>query len=77
MPLVLYKFGLQVWCCLGFFKSGWWSFCWLVLYCIRQTDLKSLIAYSSIAIGAIMTLRYWGGLILELEVEPTFLAPSR
>jgi NADH-ubiquinone oxidoreductase chain 4 len=32
---------------------------------IRQTDLKSLIAYSSVAhmgivIGGIMTLRYWG-----------------
>ena len=35
------------------------------LFCIRQTDLKSLIAYSSVAhmgmvIGGIMTLRYWG-----------------
>jgi NADH-ubiquinone oxidoreductase chain 4 len=35
------------------------------LICIRQTDLKSLIAYSSIAhigivIGGIMTISYWG-----------------
>lgn len=35
------------------------------LFCIRQTDLRSLIAYSSVAhmgmvIGGIMTLRYWG-----------------
>ena len=37
------------------------------LFCMRQTDLKSLIAYSSVAhismvIGGIMTLRYSGGL---------------
>nr|YP_009351061.1 NADH dehydrogenase subunit 4 [Anhangatermes macarthuri]AQP28473.1 NADH dehydrogenase subunit 4 [Anhangatermes macarthuri] len=35
------------------------------LFCMRQTDLKSLIAYSSVAhmsmvIGGIMTLNYWG-----------------
>jgi NADH-ubiquinone oxidoreductase chain 4 len=35
------------------------------LICLRQTDLKSLIAYSSVAhmgvvIGGIITLRYWG-----------------
>jgi NADH-ubiquinone oxidoreductase chain 4 len=35
------------------------------LFCIRQTDLKSLIAYSSVAhismvIGGIITLSYWG-----------------
>lgn len=35
------------------------------LICIRQTDLKSLIAYSSVAhigivIGGLMTLNYWG-----------------
>jgi|SRR5215510_6553497 len=35
------------------------------LFCIRQTDLKSLIAYSSVAhismvIGGIITLNYWG-----------------
>ena len=35
------------------------------LFCMRQTDLKSLIAYSSVAhismvIGGIMTLSYWG-----------------
>jgi NADH-ubiquinone oxidoreductase chain 4 len=37
------------------------------LFCICQTDLKSLIAYSSVAhiimvIGGITTLSYWGGL---------------
>jgi NADH-ubiquinone oxidoreductase chain 4 len=35
------------------------------LICIRQTDLKSLIAYSSVAhisivIGGIITMSYWG-----------------
>nr|AQP28009.1 NADH dehydrogenase subunit 4 [Odontotermes sp. D TB-2017] len=40
----------------GFFVS---------LFCLRQTDLKSLIAYSSVAhmgmvIGGIMTFGYWG-----------------
>jgi NADH-ubiquinone oxidoreductase chain 4 len=35
------------------------------LICIRQTDLKSLIAYSSVAhmgivIGGIITISYWG-----------------
>jgi NADH-ubiquinone oxidoreductase chain 4 len=35
------------------------------LICMRQTDLKSLIAYSSVAhmgivFGGIMTFRYWG-----------------
>jgi NADH:ubiquinone oxidoreductase subunit 4 (subunit M) len=35
------------------------------LFCMRQTDLKSLIAYSSVAhigivIGGIMTMGYWG-----------------
>nr|YP_009250566.1 NADH dehydrogenase subunit 4 [Heterotermes cf. paradoxus AUS88]YP_009250579.1 NADH dehydrogenase subunit 4 [Heterotermes cf. paradoxus AUS103]AMX22895.1 NADH dehydrogenase subunit 4 [Heterotermes cf. paradoxus AUS88]AMX22908.1 NADH dehydrogenase subunit 4 [Heterotermes cf. paradoxus AUS103] len=35
------------------------------LFCMRQTDLKSLIAYSSVAhmgmvIGGIMTMNYWG-----------------
>jgi NADH-ubiquinone oxidoreductase chain 4 len=35
------------------------------LFCIRQTDLKSLIAYSSVVhmsmvIGGIRTLSYWG-----------------
>ncbi|PNF18954.1 NADH-ubiquinone oxidoreductase chain 4 [Cryptotermes secundus] len=38
------------------------------LICMRQTELKSLIAYSSVAhiglvIGGIMTLRYWGVVI--------------
>jgi len=42
-------------CCL-------WS---LSLFCIRQNDLKSLIAYSLVAhmrmvIGGIITLSYWG-----------------
>jgi hypothetical protein len=40
---------------------------YLILFCIRQTDLKPLIAYSSVVhismvIGGIMTLSYWGGL---------------
>jgi NADH:ubiquinone oxidoreductase subunit 2 (subunit N) len=35
------------------------------LFCLRQTDLRSLIAYSSVAhmgtvIGGIMTFGYWG-----------------
>jgi NADH-ubiquinone oxidoreductase chain 4 len=35
------------------------------LICIRQTDLKSLIAYSTVAhmgivIGGIITISYWG-----------------
>jgi NADH:ubiquinone oxidoreductase subunit 4 (subunit M) len=39
----------------------WWSF--VTLFCVRQTDLKKLIAYYSIAhisiaIGGIMTLSY-------------------
>jgi len=60
---VLFRFGFRfgfVWVALrlvgGLFVS---------LFCIRQTDLKSLIAYSSVAhmsivIGGIMTLSYWG-----------------
>nr|WNL53895.1 NADH dehydrogenase subunit 4 [Microtermes mariae] len=60
---VLFKFGFVfsfIWISLslvgGFFVS---------LFCMRQTDLKSLIAYSSVAhmsmvIGGIMTLSYWG-----------------
>jgi NADH:ubiquinone oxidoreductase subunit 4 (subunit M) len=40
----------------------WWS---VSLFCIRQNDLKSLIAYYFVAhmimiIGGIMTLSYWG-----------------
>jgi len=36
----------------------------VILFCIRQSDLKSLIAYSSaahmsIVIGGIITLSYW------------------
>jgi NADH-ubiquinone oxidoreductase chain 4 len=58
---VLFKFGFVfgfVWVALrlvgGFFVS---------LFCMRQTDLKSLIAYSSVAhismvIGGIITLNY-------------------
>lgn len=60
---ILYKFGFRfgvVWVSLrlvgGLFVS---------LFCMRQTDLKSLIAYSSVAhismvIGGIITLSYWG-----------------
>ncbi|WP_160522780.1 NADH dehydrogenase subunit 4, partial [Escherichia coli] len=49
-----------VWVILGVFGG------FLVrLFCMRQTDLRSLIAYSSVAhmgmvIGGVMTLRYWG-----------------
>jgi NADH-ubiquinone oxidoreductase chain 4 len=57
---------------MDFFK---WSFIWISvsligglvvsLICIRQTDLKPLIAYSSVAhmgivIGGIITMSYWG-----------------
>nr|YP_009350268.1 NADH dehydrogenase subunit 4 [Apilitermes longiceps]AQP26718.1 NADH dehydrogenase subunit 4 [Apilitermes longiceps] len=58
------------------FKFGFsFSFIWISLslvgglavslFCMRQTDLKSLIAYSSVAhmsmvIGGIMTMNYWG-----------------
>ena len=35
------------------------------LFCMRQTDLRPVIAYSSVAhmimiIGGVMTFRYWG-----------------
>jgi NADH:ubiquinone oxidoreductase subunit 4 (subunit M) len=48
---------------LSCFKFGWCFF--VSLFCIRQTDLKSLIAYSSVAhisidICGIVTLSYWG-----------------
>jgi len=41
------------------------------LFCIRQTDLKSLIAYSSVAYismvtGGNITLNYWGVVALSL-----------
>jgi len=60
---VLFKFGFRfsiVWVALGLVGGLFVS-----LFCIRQTDLKSLIAYSSVAhirmvIGGIMTLSYWG-----------------
>jgi NADH-ubiquinone oxidoreductase chain 4 len=57
----------------GFFKCGFfWISVSLIgglvvsLICIRQTDLKSLVAYSCVAhmgivIGGIITLSYWGG----------------
>nr|WHM51753.1 NADH dehydrogenase subunit 4 [Reticulitermes virginicus] len=60
---VLFSFGFSI------------GFIWVVLslvggllvslFCMRQTDLKSLIAYSSVAhmsmvIGGIMTMSYWG-----------------
>nr|YP_010987632.1 NADH dehydrogenase subunit 4 [Oxytelus finitimus]WON66051.1 NADH dehydrogenase subunit 4 [Oxytelus finitimus] len=39
--------------------------CIISLVCLRQTDMKSLIAYSSVAhmsliIGGVMTMNYWG-----------------
>nr|QXT44266.1 NADH dehydrogenase subunit 4 [Apicotermes occultus] len=54
-----FSFGL-VWVVLGLVGGLFVS-----LFCMRQTDLKSLIAYSSVAhmsmvIGGIMTLSYWG-----------------
>jgi len=60
---VLFKFGFRfsiIWVALGLVGGLFVS-----LFCIRQTDLKSLIAYSSVAhmrmiIGGIMTLSYWG-----------------
>nr|WNL54337.1 NADH dehydrogenase subunit 4 [Amitermes foreli] len=60
---VLYKFGFSfgvVWVSLSLVGGLFVS-----LFCMRQTDLKSLIAYSSVAhmsmvIGGIMTLSYWG-----------------
>nr|QZK22190.1 NADH dehydrogenase subunit 4 [Amitermes sp. QLD_299] len=60
---VLYSFGFS-------FGVFWVSLSlvgglFVSLFCMRQTDLKSLIAYSSVAhmsmvIGGIMTLSYWG-----------------
>jgi len=60
---VLFKFGFRfgiIWISLSLVGGLFVS-----LFCMRQTDLKSLIAYSSVAhismvIGGIMTLRYWG-----------------
>ena len=60
---VLFKFGFRfgvVWISLSLVGGRF-----VGLFCIRQTDLKSLIVYSSVAhitmvIGGIMTLRYWG-----------------
>jgi NADH-ubiquinone oxidoreductase chain 4 len=60
---VLLKFGVGfgvIWVALSLVGGVFVS-----LFCIRQTDLKSLIAYSSVAhmsmvIGGIITLRYSG-----------------
>nr|APU93543.1 NADH dehydrogenase subunit 4 [Sphaerotermes sp. A TB-2017] len=60
---VLFKFGYKfgiVWVSLSLVGGLFVS-----LFCMRQTDLKSLIAYSSVAhmsmvIGGIMTVSYWG-----------------
>nr|YP_009350723.1 NADH dehydrogenase subunit 4 [Silvestritermes heyeri]AQP27649.1 NADH dehydrogenase subunit 4 [Silvestritermes heyeri] len=60
---VLFKIGFKfsiVWVALSLVGGLFVS-----LFCMRQTDLKSLIAYSSVAhmsmvIGGIMTLSYWG-----------------
>nr|AQP29816.1 NADH dehydrogenase subunit 4 [Isognathotermes ugandensis] len=59
----LFKFGFKfsvVWVSLSLVGGLFVS-----LFCMRQTDLKSLIAYSSVAhmsmvIGGIMTMNYWG-----------------
>nr|WMY24009.1 NADH dehydrogenase subunit 4 [Psammotermes sp.] len=59
--LVSFVFNFNVvWVILGVFGGFLVS-----LFCMRQTDLKSLIAYSSVAhmgmvIGGIMTMSYWG-----------------
>jgi NADH-ubiquinone oxidoreductase chain 4 len=61
----LFKFGFRfgvVWIALSLVGGVFVS-----LFCIWQTDLRSFIAYSSVArisivIGGIMTLGYWGGL---------------
>ena len=58
---MLFRFGFRfgvVWVALSLVGGLFVS-----LFCIRQTDLKSLIAYSSVAhisivIGCIMTLNY-------------------
>nr|AIY61680.1 NADH dehydrogenase subunit 4 [Serritermes serrifer] len=74
---VLLKLGgyglFRVFSVLSYFSN--FNLCWIVLsligglfvslFCMRQTDLKSLIAYSSVAhmsmvIGGIMTCSYWG-----------------
>lgn len=60
---VLFRFGFKfgvIWVALSLVGGLFVS-----LFCIRQTDLRSLIAYSSVAhisivIGGIMTLNYWG-----------------
>nr|YP_009351204.1 NADH dehydrogenase subunit 4 [Sphaerotermes sphaerothorax]AQP28834.1 NADH dehydrogenase subunit 4 [Sphaerotermes sphaerothorax]URH16562.1 NADH dehydrogenase subunit 4 [Sphaerotermes sphaerothorax] len=60
---VLFKFGYKfgiIWVSLSLVGGLFVS-----LFCMRQTDLKSLIAYSSVAhmsmvIGGIMTVSYWG-----------------
>nr|AIY61693.1 NADH dehydrogenase subunit 4 [Isognathotermes fungifaber] len=59
----LFKFGFKfsvIWVSLSLVGGLFVS-----LFCMRQTDLKSLIAYSSVAhmsmvIGGIMTMNYWG-----------------
>jgi len=64
---VLFKFGFTfsvVWFVLGFVGGLFGS-----LFCIRQTDLKLMIAYYSaahmiIVIGGIITLSYWSVLLL-------------
>lgn len=60
---LLFKFGFT-------FRFVWISLSlvggvFVRLFCLRQTDLKSLIAYSSVAhmgmvIGGLMTFGYWG-----------------
>jgi NADH-ubiquinone oxidoreductase chain 4 len=60
---VLFKFGYKfgiIWVSLSLVGGLFVS-----LFCMRQTDLKSLIAYSSVAhmsivIGGIITVSYWG-----------------
>jgi NADH-ubiquinone oxidoreductase chain 4 len=58
---VMFKFGFRFCVELLWF----WLAVFLLVYFVYETDLKSLIAYSSVAhisivIGGIMTLSYWG-----------------
>jgi NADH-ubiquinone oxidoreductase chain 4 len=58
---VLFKFGFR--CSVVWVVLSWVGGLFVSLHCITQTDLKSLIAYSSVAhisivISGIMTLSY-------------------
>nr|ASN65932.1 NADH dehydrogenase subunit 4 [Australicapitona hopei] len=62
MPMFISKVGVYSPLFMGFGLMGGFL---VSLICLRQTDLKLLIAYSSVAhmgmvLGGIMTLNYWG-----------------